>query len=129
MPTYTWKCSYCGKSSDLTFPIDAERPKHISCSCGGIKTRRFSFTVGEIFQPHFNDAVGREVTSAHDLKSALSEASDAASLRTGNTHNFKTVDVRDTPPEALGVGEEGMRETHDRAVKEGKKDPTPKKVM
>lgn len=129
MPTYQWKCRTCNRTTDLFFDIDADRPSTITCTCGGIARRRFSFTIGEIFQPHFNDSVGREVTSRHDLQSALSEASARASERTGTTHNFKTVDIRDVPPEALGVGEEGMKATHDRAVAEGRIEPTGKTVL
>lgn len=103
MPLYEWRCADCRTPQSHYFDYDADRPSTISCPCGGIARRRFSFAPGSIFHSHYNDTVGDVVTSHADFKSKLARASDERSERTGIPHSYSPVDIRDLSPKELGM--------------------------
>lgn len=79
--------------------------------------RKFSFSAPKLFEPHFNHAVGRYVTSAADFRAALSEASDKATETTGIEHNFVPVDYREV--KANLPNEDGLYEQQKARVDNG----------
>lgn len=44
---------------------------------------------------HYNPTVGKPISSMNQLKSELSRASDEQSEKTGVTHNYQPVDLRE----------------------------------
>lgn len=69
-------------------------------SCFGCKLVSIQFG-RSTFEPHFNYAVGRYVSSQQEFESALSRLSDANSERTGITHNYEPLhpsDIVNNPP-------------------------------
>lgn len=92
MRFYDYKCRACGgKRTELATDLC------LTCQCGGLFKRDYSSThiSTAIFHGHFNHSVGRYVSSDADFRSALSEASDKESARTGVDHSYKPIDPRE----------------------------------
>lgn len=127
MPLYEYRCRACG-GTQTTYHRGGPPPSPPRCPlCAIPLSRRFSFSHHQGWPEHYNPTVGRVVTSKADFRSALDQASEEATVRTGIEHNFAPVDLRDT--EALGVTRDGLEETfrrkHDAAVREGRTPPKP----
>lgn len=130
MPVYQYRCLDCRALIDR-FYADRNDPARdvmpVCPNCTSRNTRRkFTFSVGEIFEPHFNHTVGGEVISKRDMAEKLKIEGEARYARTGIPHDYKLIDAAEHKPEDLGVTDEGMGATHDRAVAEGRKAPTGK---
>lgn len=119
MPIYEYQCRLCPTKVE-TRALDT--PFH----CSVPMRRLFSFAIRRSVPDHFNHALGKYVTGNRQLRDEFKRQSDDATERTGIVHQYEPVDFRDT--EALGVTDEGLAASHDRAVAEGRKDPTGKKV-
>lgn len=130
MPVYEYICNNCRTVTELFFQLDDDsRPARMTCSCGGQRRRKFSFSAPEQFEPHYNYSVGAHVTSKADLKEKLRVASAQATERTGIPHDFSMIDRAEVSDADVGVDEAGMRETHDRQVQLGMKEATGKTVL
>lgn len=132
---YTYACPThgefsCAERADSTLC-------HINMSCPHRAQRRWGFSVGPSFQPHFNSSIGAPVSSRAELKSELARASEAASAPTTNyladgtpvtverpPHHFVPVDPRDK--QTLGVTNEGLDATYDRWRQLGRDDDAKK---
>jgi hypothetical protein len=58
------------------------------------------------FQPHFNDSVGKPVSSMWEFREALKQAAQEESEATGIAHDYTALDPRDR--DAFGVSDEGV---------------------
>lgn len=107
MPLYEYRCP----NSHI---FDTQlRADHVKCDCGELAKRIFGFAYKAPMQAHFNPSTNQYVTNESQFKDQLKQASDAATERTGITHNFVPTDPRDM--KAAGATEEGLRETYDNA--------------
>lgn len=103
MKRYDYKCDHCG------FHVELPEGAVKNCPhCGMVMRKKFSFSVGKSFEPHFNHSVGQYVQSEKHMRDILSRQSDVQSERLGVEHRFTYVDPADT--KALGVTEEGLYE-------------------
>lgn len=85
-----------------------------------------SVQFGTVMQSHFNNTTNSEISDPRQFERELKVKSLQAEERTGIPHNFVPVDPHDKA--AIGVTDEGMKETHDRAVKLGMKPPTARTI-
>ncbi len=74
-------------------------------SCPGCRYKTVMFPASNpTFEPHFNHAVGRYVTSDRDFRDALKQCAERNSVATGMDHNYEPrypSDMRQVPyPEA-----------------------------
>lgn len=115
MPTYEWKCG-CGAKVATVLSI-AQYEGYVpgidgSCLvCGGDLHRHYSNppSTPALFQPHYNPSVGAYVSSPRDLSDKLKAASEQQSIRTGITHDYRPVDLRDR--DRFNVTGDGLDET------------------
>lgn len=130
MPLYQYRCSQCGVTHDIHTSPDSPAKRTADaggllcelCPTGRFK-RVFSFSVasnpyGDGFVDPGTKTYVRTATQHLD---ACKVASEEATLRTGLEHRFRPVDadqVRAT------MDDTGMKSTHDRAVAEGRQEPT-----
>lgn len=130
MPMYEYRCVACGETVDRYFNHDDEdRNALLACHCGGNMKRKFSLAFSPVLHTHFNPTVGKEVSSMRGFKDDLKRASDAATAATGIPHNFQPLspsELKDAA--ALGVTDEGLKETHDHKVAMGEIPATPKLI-
>ena len=130
MPQYEWRCNDCGRPQLHFFEIDADRPATISCSCGGIARRRFSFTKPAPFEGQYDQPSGRWISSKRGLEEAARRRSAEQSEKRGFEHNVVVHDARDpATKEYFDVGEEGLQSQHDSQVARGEKPATGKVVF
>ncbi len=110
MPIYEYRCQKCNAVIDSTTRADA-----VPCeACGHPRAlRRFSFSHKPDMPAHFNPSTGTYVNNEAKFRDDLKRASDAATERTGITHNFTPTDPRDM--QSVGATSEGLKETYDRA--------------
>ena len=129
MPLYSYRCPACrGVFEKFAHHDDtASRLDTPTCPNCHIRTKRvFGFSSPETFEPHYNYSAGAYVTSKRDLMNKLKVNAAERSERLGIPHTPTLIDRAEVKPEELGVTDHGMKETHDRAVAEGRKPPTGK---
>jgi len=109
MPNYEYRCAPCG-SIITTFNHGGPPKMPPNCpSCGSPPHRLFGFSTphpNSSFQPHFNNSVGKVVTSQKHFEDELKRGAERNSIRTGIYHNYIPKDPRDR----VGVTEEGLYE-------------------
>lgn len=126
MPVYEYRCRKCGNQVSTTEHLEGEQ---LCSQCGHRLGRVFSFGIQRTttINSHFNHSLGRVISSERHLRDELARASEAATERTGVNHNYQPLDYRDpSTRETLGITDEGLKESHDVRVLQGKLDPTPK---
>lgn len=93
MPLYEFYCKHCGHAED-----HLSRDLTLYCpDCGRALHRNWSFAYKEPFQPHYNHAVGKYVSSNSDFNDALKRGGDEA----GST--FTRIDAGDLPRTEEGL--------------------------
>ena len=107
MPMYEFKCKNCRRTTTL---LENTAPRKCAYCDHKSVIRVYSFSPKTSFQPHYNTALGRWVTSEKDFKDGLKSASDAASVRTGLDTNYVPVEWQDK--ETFRATEDGMDNYH-----------------
>jgi len=112
---YTYRCPNCGHEEYSTERGDRLRPgrQGVCHGCGQSDKpfhRVFGFSYREPMQPHFNNAVGRYVSSESDFGDELKRASETASATTGIEHDYKPLEWGDK--DAFGATNEGIHESN-----------------
>lgn len=109
---YEYKCPVCdyrvttNKRGDTTFVLTCD-----GCGVLGRQFRRvWRVSVMPVMQEHFNNAVGKPVSSMSQMKRELRELSQRREDETGIPHNFVPCDYRDK--ELLGATNEGIDESN-----------------
>jgi hypothetical protein len=92
--------------------------------CGGRLKRIWGFRQTPMMHSHWNASVGKTISSMKQFKDELARASDAQTEKTGIEHRYVPVD----PNEMRPPDDAGMQSQYDRAVKDGRIEPT-KKVL
>lgn len=95
MPSYTYRCLVCDRTTNTD--TRADRVREHCPTCGTVQTfkRVWGFQYHPGYSGGFNPAVGKYVTNDAALRSELSRASDEASANTGMEHRFVPIDLRD----------------------------------
>ena len=114
MPYYEYQCvvhgNFLTQQRDDTMPCTQVTSGVDPLVCGLVSKRRWSLAIQTGMPTHYNQALGKEVSSQRQVKEGLKIASEEATERTGIDHDFQPVDLRDK--EGLGVTEEGMEATN-----------------
>ena len=107
---YTYRCPNCGHEEMSTQRGD--RLNRVCAGCGSREPLRrvFGFSYREPMQPHFNNAVGRYVSSESDFGDELKRASETASMTSGIEHDYKPLEWGDH--QAFGATNEGIHESN-----------------
>jgi hypothetical protein len=101
MPSYEFKCGYC-RTTQTEF---AREPVPVCLICKRPLDRRFSFNIGKVFDPHFNNTTGTYVSNRREFVDDLHRLSDRQSERLGIEHNYVPIDPGEDPS-AFGVTDE-----------------------
>lgn len=121
MPTYEYRCHVCLIGVDV---YAKEPPKEAPEHCGHPTKRIWnSFTVGDIFQPHFNPGLGAYVNTRQEMHDVARRIEQNTFEKSGYQMDLQFDGYergRDT------INDDGMKATHDTQVATGQKDPTPK---
>lgn len=72
--------------------------------------RKYSFYAQTPFQPHFNHAVGKYVSSQAQFNNELKVLGDKQTTQTGIPHSYVPVEIGDR--DAFGATDEGMENFH-----------------
>lgn len=110
---YTFLCEQCGwRQAEYGTEINiGDKYTGGTCDlCDGPLYRTVSFSYHKPLQPHYNNSVGKYVSGQRDFRDELKRQSDTMSLKTGMTHNYQPIDLREK--DALGVTDEGLYETN-----------------
>lgn len=125
MPTYEYRCvnDYHPPTVYQWSFADFDAFRHnVECPiCGKPATQVISppsFHRG--IDGHFNTSLGSYVSGRREYEDGLKRASESATLKTGITHDFRPVDLRDK--DRLGVTDEGLDSTRRVEVSEGKRE-------
>lgn len=127
MAIYEYRCPTCLTTHDvvgLGVEKDVYDTGRMVCKCGGQFKRRFSFTTTTDSlggDGYFDPGVGQFVRTKRQLDDACKAASEHATAETGLEHRYVATPASDVK---ATISDEGMRETHDLAVKEGRRDAT-----
>lgn len=110
---YAYRCRSCNHTRDSQSNTDIQ-----PCGCGGVSKRDYTSVQlrgTTAFQPHFNYAVGKYVSTEHEFKSALRRSADANTIATGVEHKYEMVDPGDLrrmePTEGTEAIEQAGRDT------------------
>ena len=114
---YTYRCPDCG--TETTSTQRGSRLRRVCTGCGSTRPlkRVFGFSYKPAMQEHFNNAVGKPVSSMAQFTDELKRQSETASLTTGIEHNYKPLEWGDH--EAFGVTNEGIEESNAVRAKQG----------
>lgn len=96
------------------------------CGAFGFKPFYGSVRFGAVMQSHFNVTTNTMISDPRQFDRELKRKAQVQHESTGIPHSYEQVDLHDR--EALGVTDEGLQATHDRAVAEGRKEPTRTRV-
>lgn len=72
--------------------------------------RKYSVAVQSSFQPHFNHAVGKYVSSQSEFNNELKYLGDRQTEQTGIPHSYVPIEIGDR--DAFGATDEGMESFH-----------------
>jgi len=120
VPNYEYRCPWCeGESVYYHTFEDYDHPEY--CPHDGVLLDK---VLGAYFktpmQGGYSPSTGSYVSSERDLADQLKVASEAASNRTGISHNFVPIDMRDRAQ--TGQTDDGLDATIRREVAEGKRE-------
>lgn len=113
---YEYRCPEC----DYRVRWDECKNRHVAfCPEHEVQKfkRVFGFSHVKSMESHFNNTVGKPISSMRQFKSELARKSDEATLRTGIEHNYQPVEWGDK--ERLGVTGEGIYESNKRRAEIG----------
>lgn len=117
---YAYRCRSCGHSQDSRLRADTLGPCS-SCAAGEMR-RVWAVNVGPVMHEHFNQTVGKPISSMRQFEAELRRVSDERTAATGIEHRYAPVDPTDR--KALGVTSEGLEATNRARVAAGLK-PVP----
>ena len=114
---YTYRCGNCG--AEVVSTQRGDRLARVCAGCGSTEPLRrvFGFALKPAMAPHFNNALGRYVTSDRDFGDGLKRASETASITTGIEHDYKPLEWGDHA--AFGATNEGIHESNIERSKRG----------
>lgn len=109
MPVYEYVCPTCGYREDVVCSVAeyADLTYYPVCTCTDPPTplnRKFSFAASEVFEPHWNMAAGKFVSSRRELDDHYKAVNDANAAR-GRPSNLQAVDRGEVTAADLGVSE------------------------
>lgn len=121
--TYEYRCKQCGNVTENPHYMDIGQTLDLPCPvCSGRQVRIFSHArikSSRDIPTHFNESLGRPISSQREFVSELHRKSDEMSERLGMDHKYEPLDWRDR--EAFGVTDEGTDEKlHEIAKRRGK---------
>ncbi len=120
MPIYAYKCTNPACDGHAT---STTRASKLDQACGWCGTRpmqrvwKLGFEMP--MQEHFNQSVGKPISSMRQYRDELKRKSEIASETTGIEHRYVPVDMNDRA--ALGVTNEGIAESNAHREKIGEK--------
>lgn len=121
MILYGYQCRECGQEYTSEYQGSA-LPDFICRGCGNDHVkRRYSLAVHRPMHEHFNQSVGKPISSDRQFRDELKRKSDAHFLATGIPADYQPVDpeiARRAVEESQGMG---LESTNRRRVNEGKK--------
>jgi hypothetical protein len=100
MPLYEYRCSSCSVPyyRDLHSSL-RDSPVGEPCDlCSGLLRRSYSFTFPTPFTPHYNQSIGRHVSSRRQFQDEVHRMNEYNTARTGIEHNARVVDFQDLAP-------------------------------
>lgn len=115
MPIYEFKCPTCGARYHF---MDRDHLDDRCVNCNTHLKRVFSFAIRPTMPDHFNNSTNTYVRNESHFRDELKRLSEEATEYTGIEHDYKPVDWRDK--ETIGVTEEGLDDTYDRAKEDGR---------
>lgn len=106
---YTYRCPNCGAENYSTHNADGVRDPCRLCRHVGLR-RIYGFNFKPAMQEHFNQTVGKPVSSMRKFTDELKRASDQASIETGMEHRYAPLEYGDH--QAFGATNEGIEESN-----------------
>lgn len=116
MPIYEYKCPDCDAREVTT--TRGNRLDRICRGCAnpGPLRRVFGFSFPPMMHEHFNQSVGKPISSMRQYKDELKVKSEEATLRTGIEHRYVP---KDMDPASVDVTSEGIHESNLAREKQG----------
>jgi hypothetical protein len=129
MILYGYQCRECGQEytseyqgSVLMIPCCTDHGMvEFRCDCGSAVKRKYSLAVHRPMHEHFNQSVGKPISSDRQFRDELKRKSEEQFLRTGIPADYQPVDpevARAAVEQSQGMG---LESTNRRRVNEGKK--------
>lgn len=114
---YHYRCSICGEEAVSTRRGD--RLHRVCAGCGSTEPLRrvFGFSLKPAMAEHFNNAVGKPVSSMRQFSDELKRQSDQASMETGIEHRYVPIEPGDH--ETAGATNQGIHERNVARSKRG----------
>jgi hypothetical protein len=99
MPIYEYRCAGGHREMWDLDVNDRDDPLLRPCGeCGKELRRRFSFLPGLVMHSHFNETVGKEVSSMRQFNDELKRMNERNTERTGIEHKAEAVIPSDVKP-------------------------------
>lgn len=104
MPAYEYRCRACGMAETWDAPVsDRDHLLGLGCvHCGTGRLKRvYSFAPAPVMHEHFNDTVGKPISSMRQFRDEVARMNERNTLRTGIPHNAEPCHPMDIKPPEL----------------------------